>query len=93
LAACGTRVQCNATATVTLFDPNSQYENRYTQLDIRLSKTIRLGRLRVQPIVDGYNLFNTVTPIGDVTAYGTSWLRPTELLTGRFVKFGVQLAF
>jgi hypothetical protein len=93
LAACGAQVPCNATATVSLLDPNSQYESRYTQLDIRLSKTIRVGGLRVQPTVDGYNLFNAVTPIGDVTAYGTSWLRPTELLTGRFVKFGAQLDF
>jgi hypothetical protein len=93
LAACGAATTCTATATVSLMDPNAQLEDRYTMLDARLSKTIQVMRLRVQPIVDAYNLLNAVTPIGNVTRYGPFWLRPTELLTGRFVKFGVQIDF
>jgi hypothetical protein len=93
LAACGTTSPCNATATVSLMDPNSQLEDRYTMLDVRLSKTIHVSRVRIQPIIDAYNLLNAVTPIGLVTRYGSFWLRPTEVLTGRFVKFGVQTDF
>jgi hypothetical protein len=93
LAACGSASPCNATATVSLMDPNSQLEDRYTMLDVRLSKTIQVSRVRIQPIVDAYNLLNAVSPIGLVTRYGPFWLRPTEVLTGRFVKFGIQVDF
>jgi hypothetical protein len=44
LAACGTQVVCNATATIELIEPNSLREPRQNQLDVRLSKIIRVGR-------------------------------------------------
>ena len=93
LAACGARVPCTATATVTIMEPNTQFEDRYNVLDVRLSRTLRLGRLRMQPIVEVFNLLNSATPIGNVTRFGPSWLRPTEVLTARFLKIGTQVDF
>src|SRR5207248_1091724 len=43
LGACGTLAVCNATANVPLIAPNSQYEPRRHQLDLKLAKTIAVG--------------------------------------------------
>jgi hypothetical protein len=93
LAACGTRVPCTATTTVTIMEPNSQFEDRYTLLDARLSRMFRVARMRVQPRLDIYNLFNSAPVLNQNTRYGTSWLQPLEIFGARFVKVGVQLDF
>ena len=49
LGSCGGRLPCTGTVTVTnLIIPNTQFENRLTQLDVRLTKILRMGRTRVQ---------------------------------------------
>src|SRR5207302_9254920 len=70
LAACGTRVPCTATASnpvfvgaaivsgVQLIEPNKTFEDRLTQVDLRFSKIVRIGRTRLQGMFDIYNLFN-----------------------------------
>ena len=93
LAACGIQVTCTATATVTILEPTTKFEDRYNQFDVRLMKTVRVGRMNVRPIIEGFNLFNSGTPIGNNTRFGASWLRPTEILTARFLKFNLQLDF
>jgi hypothetical protein len=71
-------------ATGTVFD------QRLNQVDLRLSKIVRLGKNRVQGMLDIYNVFNARTPQGIVTTYSSVFLRPTSLLGGRLFKFGVQ---
>ena len=91
LGSCGTRVPCNGTATVSLIEPGTMFENRYTQLDLRVSKTFRLGRARWQGMVDAYNLFNNSNITGRNDTYGSSWGRPTQMQLGRLFKVGAQL--
>ena len=94
LGNCGTRVPCNGTVTVAqLIVPNTLFENRITQLDVRLTKIIRLGRTRVQGMFDVYNLFNANSILSEVTTYGPTWLRPTAILGGRLFKVGAQVDF
>ena len=87
-------------ATFDLFAPFSQFGDRVRQLDIRGSKTIKVGDKRLQFNVDVYNLTNSsvatavrnnYTAPGAVTT--TPWLQPTTVLEGRFAKFGIQLDF
>lgn len=94
LAACGAvTVGCTATATVNVIEPNTQFEKRYSQFDFRLSKNITVQRFRITPRLDIYNAFNSDSVIGELYGFGAVWLRPTEILTARLIKFGVQVDF
>ena len=103
LAACGTRVVCTATATVQLIAPLTEFMDRRTQIDMRLSKVFRLGsKTRLRANVDIYNVLNGSTVLGANGTFGPIWLVPTgqsnlrevdSILPGRLVHFGGQLTF
>jgi hypothetical protein len=93
LAACGTQTVCNSTVTINIIEPNTRFEKRYNQIDFRVSKNVRIGRVRITPRLDAYNLFNSDSVIGELSGFGATWLRPTEILTARLVKFGAQVDF
>src|SRR3989442_5136883 len=84
LAACGTRPICTATALVPLIAPQTQFEARRNQLDLRLSRLFRLGpKLRVQANFDVYNVFNAASILGLNNTYGSQWRVPaSRLATG-----------
>jgi hypothetical protein len=80
-------------ALVELMEPNQEYEDRVSQLDLRFAKTIRLGRASVKGMFDIYNIFNE-DAVGFINSrYGASWLLPTEVMAGRLFKFGAQVDF
>ncbi len=94
LASCPTAAgPCTATATIALIAPNTLFEDRFGQFDIRLAKTLRLGRARLQGQLDVYNLFNASSVLAQSFAYGANWLRPSGVLSARLVKFGAQVDF
>jgi hypothetical protein len=78
---------------VTLFEPNTQFEDRYSLLDLRLMKSIRAGRFRFQPRLDIYNVLNGTTVFRNNTRYGPSYLQPLEIFGGRLLKFGAHVTF
>ena len=55
------------------------------------------GTRKVQGIFDIYNAFNARPVLAVTTRYtgttGGAWLRPTNTLVGRLLKFGVQFDF
>ena len=73
--------------------PFTSFESRINQVDVRLSKTIRVGRAHIQGMFDIYNVINASPILSLNTTYGPNWLRPTEILNGRLIKFGAQLDF
>jgi len=73
--------------------PNTMYEPRYNQFDVRFSRRFQVGRFKFEPRADVYNLFNSVTALGSIAGYGPFWLRPTDALGARLAKFGVQVDF
>jgi hypothetical protein len=104
LAACGARAVCAATATVPLVAPMTQFLDRRTQLDLRLSKVLKLGpNTRLRANVDIYNVLNGNTVLGVNSTYGPIWLQPTgqganvrevdAILPGRLIHLGGQLTF
>jgi hypothetical protein len=91
--ACGAAATCTATTTVELIEPNTMFENRIRQVDLRLSKSIRIGRYRLQGNFDAYNAFNASPILSINTRYGTSWRQPTEILAARTIKLGGTFSF
>jgi hypothetical protein len=84
---------CNQTATISIIEPNTVFEDRYTLADVRLSKNIAVARWRVQPQLDVYNLFNSSAVNSLITRYGRTWLQPQEVFGARMVKVGAQIDF
>ena len=58
-----------------------------------MTKSVRVGRVRVQGMLDLYNVFNANTILGVLSTYGARWLEPTSTLGARFVKVSAQLTF
>jgi hypothetical protein len=94
LAACGTRSPCTSTVNVPLIAPQTMFEDRRTQVDLRLTKFVRLvPRGRVQLNFDVYNILNASNVLTINTNYGPSWLQPTSFLPGRLFELSGQLSF
>jgi hypothetical protein len=82
-----------ANVLVNLVEPGTLYGDRRNQIDVRVAKILRLGRMRTQLGVDIYNVFNSsFVPTYNLT-YGASWLTPTSLLPARFAEIGVRVDF
>jgi hypothetical protein len=82
--------------TVPLIAPGEEYLDRVQQLDVRVGRTFATGRVRTKAMIDLYNVFNASTVVLVTDTYGTTgaaWLRPEQILLGRYAKLGVQLSF
>ena len=92
-----TRVSVNAkedgTVTVDLIPPQTQFEDRIQQLDLRVARTFRFSGRRVEPEFDVYNALNASPILSVNNSYGAAWRTPTQILSGRLLKFGAKLTF
>lgn len=81
--------------TIDLLQPYSQFlSGRINQLDLRVSKIVKLGEhIRTQTNIDLYNALNSSAVLAAINTYGASWLKPTQILDGRLLKFSVQVNF
>jgi hypothetical protein len=82
--------------TVSLLPGGALYDKRTHQVDMRLNRTFRMGRSRLQANIDLYNVFNSnfvATRNGNYGTDGSSWLRPGAILPARLLKFGGQFDF
>ena len=83
-------------ATVTInniIEPQTMFEGRINQLDLRLTRTFRFGRNRLRGNFDLYNVLNANSILGINTRYGPSWQQPTSVLDARLIKLSAQLSF
>jgi hypothetical protein len=81
-----------ANLPVTILEPGTLYGERLNQVDMRVGKILRFGRLKTSLNLDVYNMFNVNTVLTVNNAFA-SWQRPTSILLARFAKVGVQLDF
>jgi hypothetical protein len=90
-----------ATANINVITPNSLYNDRINQLDLKFSKVVKIQSGRLYLTMDLFNAFNSDAILNQSFAYGSStvvspqgvWLRPTSILQARFVKFGARIEF
>ena len=104
LSACptttGACTASTAAGTVPLIRPYTQFEGRRTELDLRLTKFIKLGsRMRLQANLDIYNVVNNLPILAIVTAWGPNWRKPNNIVSilgtqdPRQIQFSGQLTF
>ena len=97
LASCGAQATCTGTSTINVLPSGLLFEKRYVQADIRFAKSVKIGRSKVQGIMDLFNAFNARPVLSVNTRYsgttGGSWLSPQTTLVGRLIKFSAQVNF
>jgi hypothetical protein len=82
-----------ATFSVPLVAPETEFTPRINQLDFAVSKRLDIGRFNIQPKLDVFNALNS----DDYTAVVTSqynaatYLRPSQVLQGRIIRFGADV--
>ena len=84
---------CTATVTLNVIEPNTVFEDRVNQIDLRFAKLFRGSFGRVRASLDLYNAFNAATVLGRNQAFGlvgVGWGRPTALMGGRLIKLAAQ---
>ena len=82
-----------AVASVQILPAFQQYEDRISQLDLRLSKVLKIGRSRLSVDLDAYNVFNASPILAETTVFGASFLKPSTILGARLFKIGGQFEF
>jgi len=86
-----------ASQTLNLTKQGEVYGPRVNSFDFRFAKILRYAGIRTTAGVDVYNAFNSNTPIGFSTAFDpnvpANYLRPTNVLDPRFVRFNVTVDF
>ena len=93
-AAIDRRQRNRAFQLLTLSEPNKDFEDRATQIDLRFSKSVPLGRnARLRGKADFYNVLNRSAVARQNFVYGPAYGLPTEVMGGRLFKFGATLEF
>jgi hypothetical protein len=105
LAACPSQTAATCTSTPTAFDivtPNTMFDERVKQLDVRFNRIFRLGNLRglgnarLRLNLDVYNLFNANTILNENTRYSLTnnqWQNALQIMGGRLFKVSAQFDF
>ena len=82
-----------ATLTVQLVDQDTVYTERINQLDLKVSKTFKVGRVSVSPTLEAFNMNNSdaVVTYVSTNVLAASYLRPNSILQGRIIGVGANL--
>lgn len=88
---------CTVAPQLDVMIPGENYDQRLNQIDLRVLRRFAIGKARVSPALELYNLTNSRAPQVVTTAWGAApaapsaaFLRPAALLGGRLLKFGGQ---
>ncbi len=84
-----------AALQVPLVPPMTEYGDRINQLDINVTRTLKFGRMTIQPKLDIFNALN-VAPVFAVRSmlFGTpAYLQPSSVLNPRTMQIGAVVRF
>ena len=62
-------------------------------IDLRIAKSFRSGRMRFEPTLDVFNIFNNNAITNAVQTVGTSLGRPSSIVMGRLARVGGRVTF
>jgi hypothetical protein len=83
---------------VNLIEPNTVFLDYQKKLDLRVARSFRVDRYRIQGFADIFNVLNAGTVVRVNETYGTNpatnqWLTPLGIMEARYVRFGLQMSF
>lgn len=79
--------------TVRLDEPGSSYRDRTNQFDLSVGREFVMGRVRMTPKLNLYNLLNVNPVLTQVTNFGSSLGRPQSVLPPRVIHLNVLVRF
>jgi hypothetical protein len=82
-----------ANVSVGLINPNTVFGDRLNQVDFRVGKVLRYGKMRSTVSLDLYNALNVSTILAQNNTFGPAWLQPTTIMPARFAKVSLQFDF
>jgi hypothetical protein len=82
-----------ANVTINLLTTGQMYSDRINQLDLRVAKVFKFGRVRTTAGLDLFNALNAATVLSLNQTYGPAWLTPTSVIQARFAKVSAQIDF
>lgn len=82
-----------ASLTVPLIAPGTEFLPRLNQLDVSIAKWFQVGWMRVQGQVDIFNAFNASTVLSyRSTNFATAaYLQPSSVMQARMIRMGLQM--
>src|SRR5438067_2002753 len=87
---------CSANRTISLIPPNTIFDDRINQLDLRFSRTFPIRNAKLQGNFDLFNIFNGSTILNEQTRYSNTnnqFMNAIQIMGGRLLKFSAQLTF
>jgi len=78
---------------IRLNEPGSSYNDRVNQLDVSLTKSIRINGIEVRPELGMFNLLNGSAVLGQVNTFGPTLDRVNMILAPRLFRLGVTMKF
>ena len=82
-----------ANVTINLLTTGQMVSDRINQLDLRVAKVFKFGRVRTTAGLDVFNALNAATVLSLNQTYGPAWLTPTSVIQARFAKVSAQIDF
>ncbi len=83
-----------ASETIRLVARGTDRTEDVTQfIDLRFAKRFRMGNASIEPNIDLFNLLNANHVLLQNEQIGSTWGRPTRILTPRIIRFGVTARF
>jgi Carboxypeptidase regulatory-like domain len=87
-----TALTANITSlTTTVVDPTTQFYPYVKTNDIRVSRTFRHNRLRLQPFMEVFNVMNLSTVLTVNETVGPNYFQPNAIVQARRFQFGGQV--
>ncbi|OLD12506.1 MAG: hypothetical protein AUJ01_16105 [Acidobacteria bacterium 13_1_40CM_3_65_5] len=91
------RALVSTTKAINIIEPGSIYGDYLNQLDLRASRRFKMNRTTFRVDADLYNVFNSNWVFRVNNAFSqaatSQWLKPVDVLQGRFFKIGGQFSF
>jgi hypothetical protein len=81
-----------ANIVVNIVEPGKMYGERLNQVDVRIAKILKYGRIRTTAGIDLYNLLNANPVLTQSNTFG-NWQTPQKVLGPRFVELVLKLDF
>jgi hypothetical protein len=79
--------------TKDLVPPQTLFEPRLQQVDLRFSRLIPVGTARFTANIDIYNLFNEDAVLQENTRFGPTWREVSLVMGGRLLRLTGQFEF
>jgi hypothetical protein len=81
--------------TINLLEPGGRFGARSNEIDLRIGKVLKFGRIRSNVGVDLYNVMNAnpVLTYNQSFTPGGRWLVPTSVMSPRFAKLSASIDF